>query len=236
MIEFYYAPTPNGQKVILFLEEAGTPYEIKPVNILKGDQFKPSFIRISPSNRMPAIVDTSPNDGGAPLSVFESGAILHYLGEKTGKFFPTSQRDRARVYQWLYWQMGGLGPMAGQANHFLRAAEQIPYAINRYVTETGRLYAVLDRQIGNNAFVTGTDYTIADMAIYPWVARHEMQTIKLEEFPNVQRWYKSVAERPATKRAYEIAEKYKMNPADQTEEEKKMFLHQSAETVRKQKT
>lgn len=126
--------------------------------------------------------------------------------------------------------------MAGQANHFLRAAEQIPYAINRYVTETGRLYAVLDRQIGNNAFVTGTDYTIADMAIYPWVARHEMQTIKLEEFPNVQRWYKSVAERPATKRAYEIAEKYKMNPADQTEEEKKMFLHQSAETVRKQKT
>jgi len=169
MIDLYYWPTPNGHKITIFLEEAGVAYKIHPVNIGKGEQFVPDFLKIAPNNRMPAIVDTEPKDGGAPISVFESGAILLYLAEKTGKFIPGDIRGRTRVLEWLFWQMGGLGPMAGQNGHFnLYAPEKIPYAIDRYVNETNRLYGVLDKQLSKHEFVAG-DYSIADMSSYPWI-------------------------------------------------------------------
>jgi GST-like protein len=167
MITLYYWPTPNGHKITIFLEEAGVPYRIFPVNIGEGEQFRPEFLAISPNNRMPAIVDDAPEDGGEPLSVFESGAILVYLAEKTGKFLPEDTRGRIRVLEWLFWQVGGLGPMAGQNHHFGRYAPQkIPYAIDRYVKETNRLYGVLDRQLAREPFLAG-EYSIADMAAYP---------------------------------------------------------------------
>ena len=197
MIELHYWPTPNGHKITLFLEEAGLPYEIKPVNIGKGDQFKPDFLAIAPNNRMPAIVDTAPADGGKPLSIFESGAILQYLAEKTGRFLPADMRERYKVLQWLFWQVGGLGPMLGQNHHFNRyAPEKIPYAIERYVNETRRLYGVLDKQLANNAYAAGADYTIADMAIFPWTARHEWHQVNLADFANVKRWYDTINARP----------------------------------------
>ncbi|MGA9700869.1 glutathione S-transferase N-terminal domain-containing protein [Pseudomonas sp.] len=211
MIDLYYWTTPNGHKVSLFLEEAGLPYKVHPINIGQGDQFKPDFLKIAPNNRIPAIVDQSPTDGGAPISLFESGAILLYLAEKTGQFLPKDLRGRQEALQWLFWQMGGLGPMAGQNHHFSQfAPEKIPYAIKRYVDETARLYGVLDRRLADRAFVAGEDYSIADMAIYPWIVSHKWQSQRLEDFPHVQRWFNSIKERPATVRAYELVQK--VNP------------------------
>jgi len=209
MIELYYWTTPNGHKITMFLEEAGLPYTIIPVNIGAGDQFKPEFLKISPNNRIPAIVDHEPATGGAPISVFESGAILLYLAEKTGKLIPQDLRDRVVALEWLFWQMAGLGPMAGQNHHFNSyAPEKIDYAINRYVKETGRLYAVLDKQLANRGFVAG-DYSIADIAAYPWIVPYERQNQNLEDFPNIKRWFETIKARPATIRAYEKAEAFK---------------------------
>lgn len=211
MIDLYYWTTPNGHKVSLFLEEAGLPYKVHPINIGLGDQFKPDFLKIAPNNRIPAIVDQNPTDGGAPISLFESGAILLYLAEKTGQFIPQDLRGRQEALQWLFWQMGGLGPMAGQNHHFSQfAPEKIPYAIKRYVDETARLYGVLDRRLADRAFVAGEDYSIADMAIYPWIVSHKWQSQRLEDFPHVLRWFNSIKERPATVRAYELVQK--VNP------------------------
>ncbi|TLG88688.1 thiol:disulfide oxidoreductase [Pseudomonas edaphica] len=211
MIDLYYWTTPNGHKVSLFLEEAGLPYTVHPINIGQGEQFKPDFLKIAPNNRIPAIVDHSPTDGGAPISLFESGAILLYLAEKTGQFIPKDLRGRQEALQWLFWQMVGLGPMAGQNHHFSQfAPEKIPYAIKRYVDETARLYGVLDRRLADRAFVAGEDYSIADMAIYPWIVSHKWQSQRLEDFPHVQRWFNSIKERPATVRAYELVQK--VNP------------------------
>jgi len=211
MIDLHYWTTPNGHKVSLFLEEAGLPYKIFPVDITQNDQFKPEFLQISPNNRIPAIVDNDPVDGGEPISLFESGAILLYLAEKTGKFIPQDLRGRQEALQWLFWQMGGLGPMAGQNHHFNRfAKEKIPYAIKRYVDETTRLYGVLDRRLADRDFVAGGEYSIADMAIYPWIARHSWQDQNLTDFPNLKRWYDAIANRDATKRAYALVEQ--VNP------------------------
>jgi GST-like protein len=195
----------------LFLEEAGLPYEVHPINIGQGEQFKPDFLKIAPNNRIPAIVDQNPTDGGAPISLFESGAILLYLAEKTGKFIPQDLRGRQEALQWLFWQMGGLGPMAGQNHHFSQfAPEKIPYAIKRYVDETARLYGVLDRRLADRTFVAGEEYSIADMAIYPWIVSHKWQSQKLEDFPHVERWFNHIKQRPATVRAYELVQK--VNP------------------------
>ena len=203
MIELYYWPTPNGHKVTLFLEEAGIPYELKPVNIGKGDQFQPDFLKISPNNRMPALVDPAPRSGGAPIAIFESGAILLYLAEKTGKFLATDERGRWDALPWLFWQMGGLGPMAGQNHHFNKyAKDKIPYAIERYVNETSRLYRVLNTRLEGRDFVSG-DYSICDMAIYPWIVPYEAQSQDLNQFSNVKRWFEVIGKRPATIRAYE---------------------------------
>ncbi|WP_017254764.1 glutathione S-transferase N-terminal domain-containing protein [Pseudomonas tolaasii] len=211
MIDLYYWTTPNGHKVSLFLEEAGLPYKVHPINIGQGDQFKPDFLKIAPNNRIPAIVDHTPADGCAPISLFESGAILLYLAEKTGQFIPKDLRGRQEALQWLFWQMGGLGPMAGQNHHFSQfAPEKIPYAIKRYVDETARLYGVLDRRLADRPFVAGAEYSIADMAIYPWIVSHKWQSQRLEDFPHVQRWFNSIKERPATVRAYELVQK--VNP------------------------
>jgi GST-like protein len=211
MIDLHYWTTPNGHKISLFLEEAGLPYKIFPVNIGQNDQFKPEFLKISPNNRIPAIVDHEPADGLGPLSVFESGAILLYLAEKTGTFIAQDLRGRQETLEWLFWQMGGLGPMAGQNHHFNRfAPEKIPYAIKRYIDETARLYGVLDRRLAGRDFVAGSEYSIADMAIYPWIVPHTAQEQNLDDFPNVQRWFDSVANRAATKRAYALVEQ--INP------------------------
>ncbi|MBE1162103.1 glutathione binding-like protein [Dyella acidiphila] len=207
MIELHYWPTPNGHKITLFLEETGLPYVIKPVNIGKGEQFEPAYLKISPNNRMPAIVDTAPTDGGASISVFESGAILQYLAEKTGRFLPADVRGRTTVMEWLFWQVGGLGPMLGQNHHFNRyAPEKIPYAIDRYLRETKRLYGVLDQRLQGRDFIAGTEYSIADMAAYPWTVSHENQGIDLADYPQVQRWFAQIRERAATQRAYAIAD------------------------------
>jgi GST-like protein len=204
MIDFYYWTTPNGHKISIFLEEAGLPYRIHPVNISTGDQFKPEFLAIAPNNRIPAIVDQTPADGGAPISLFESGAILEYLADKSGQFLPRDIRGRARVLQWLHWQMGGLGPMAGQNHHFAQyAPEKLPYAIDRYVKETGRLYGVLNKHLADHEFIGG-DYSIADMASYPWIVPHERQQQNLADFPHLKRWFESMRARPAVQRAYAL--------------------------------
>jgi GSH-dependent disulfide-bond oxidoreductase len=196
MYSLLYAPTPNGHKITLMLEALGAPYRIIPINIVKGDQFLPSFLRISPNNRMPALID---HETG--VSVFESGAILTYLAEKHERFLPASGAPRYAVLQWLFWQMGGLGPMAGQANHFNRfAPEKIPYAMKRYTDESARLYGVLDRQLQGRDYVTG-DYSIADMAIFPWVQIYEMQEQNLDNFPNVRRYLATMEARPDVARA-----------------------------------
>jgi GST-like protein len=205
MIELYYWTTPNGHKVTIFLEEAGTQYEIHPVDISKGEQFSDSFLSFAPNNRIPAIRDTAPADGGAPIGIFESGAILQYLAEKERKFLPSAPREKYNVLQWLYWQMSGLGPMAGQNHHFVQyAPERIPYAMERYVKETARLYGVLNKQLDGKAFIAG-NYSIADMACYPWIVPHERQQQNLDDFPNIKRWFGAVAARPAVQRAYEKA-------------------------------
>jgi len=205
MIDLYYWTTPNGHKITLFLEETALPYRIVPVNIGAGAQFEPAFLAIAPNNRIPAIVDHSPKDGGPPLSVFESGAILMYLAEKTGRLLPSDLRGRVEVTQWLFWQMAGLGPMAGQNHHFARyAPEKIPYAIERYVNETNRLYGVLDRRLADRAYIAG-DYSIADIACYPWIVSHEAQGQRLADFPHLKGWFETIHDRPATIRAYEKA-------------------------------
>ena len=227
MIDLYYWPTPNGHKVALFLEETAVPYRIVPVNIGKGEQFKPDFLAISPNNRMPAIVDPQPLDGGSPISVFESGAILLYLAEKTERFLPNGVRGRTQVLEWLFWQVAGLGPMAGQNHHFSRyAPEKIPYAIDRYVKETNRLYGVLDRRLADRDFLAGA-YSIADMAAYPWVVPHESQGQNLSVFPHVKRWFEAIKARPATIRAYELAPTF-TNDAPMTDEAKKILFGQTA--------
>ncbi len=202
MIDLYYWPTPNGHKITLFLEESGMPYTIIPVNIGKGEQFRPEFLAISPNNRMPAIVDHTPLERGAPVSVFESGAILLYLAEKSEQFLAKDLRGRVEAIQWLFWQVGGLGPMAGQNHHFARHAEKIPYAIGRYVKETNRLYGVLNNRLADREFIAGA-YSIADMAAYPWIVPHEAQGQNLDEFTHLKRWFETIARRPATLRAYE---------------------------------
>ncbi len=232
MIELHYWTTPNGHKVSMFLEEAGLPYEIVPVNISKGDQFKPEFLAIAPNNRIPAIVDRAPKDGGAPISVFESGAILEYLADKTGKFIPVDVRGRAETIQWLFWQMGGLGPMAGQNHHFSQyAPEKIPYAIERYIKETNRLYGVLNKRLADRPFVAGSDYTIADMASYPWIVPHARQSQKLEDFPHLHRWFEAIKARPATVRAYQRAQEVNTAPTV-SEEGKKLLFGQTAATLK----
>jgi GST-like protein len=225
MIELYYWPTPNGHKIALFLEEAGVPYQIKPVNIGKGDQFKPDYLAISPNNRMPAIVDRAPADGGAPISVFESGAILLYLADKIRKFIPQDLRGRVTVIEWLFWQVGGLGPMAGQNHHFNRyAPEKIPYAIDRYLRETARLYGVLNKRLDGRAYLAGADYTIADMAAYPWIASHEAQEQDLADFPHILRWHESIRDRPATQRVYAQAEQISRPGQAITDDERRILF------------
>ena len=228
MIELYYWPTPNGHKITLYLEETGLDYRIHPVDISAGDQFKPEFLAFSPNNRMPAIVDTAPADGGEPITVFESGAILQYLAEKTGRFLPADPRGRKTVMEWLFWQVGGLGPMAGQNHHFgVYAPEKLPYAIERYVKETNRLYGVLDRRLQGRAFIAGEDYTIADMAAYPWIVPWKRQQQDLDAFPALRAWFDRIRARPATVRAYARGEPYASRPAV-TEEGKKILFGQTA--------
>ena len=196
-IELHTWNTPNGRKISVALEEMGLPYSVHPVNISKNEQFHPDFLKISPNNRIPAIVDPD-GPGGKPISLFESGAILIYLADKTGKFLPADPAQKYKTLEWLMWQMGGVGPMFGQAHHFLRAAPtKIEYGIKRYVDEAKRLYGVLDRQLASNAYAAGADYTIADMAIFPWTARHEWHQVNLADFPNVKRWYDAINARPA---------------------------------------
>lgn len=234
MIDLYYWTTPNGHKVTMFLEESGVPYRVVPVHIGKGEQFSSEFLAIAPNNRIPAIVDTEPKGGGKPVSLFESGAILLYLADKTGQFIPSDAHGRADVLQWLFWQMGGLGPMAGQNHHFSGyAPEKIPYAIERYVKETNRLYGVLDRRLADRPFIAGA-YSIADMACYPWIVPHERQGQNLDDFPHLKRWFEAIAARPATQRAYAIVDQ--VNPAagsPMTEEAKKVMFGQTAANTRR---
>ena len=225
MLDLYYWPTPNGHKITLFLEEAGLDYRIVPVNIGAGDQFKPDFLKISPNNRMPALVDPEPVGGGESVSVFESGAILMYLAQKVGRFLPEDLRDRIRVTEWLFWQMGGLGPMLGQNHHFSQyAPEKIDYAIQRYVNETHRLYGVLNKQLSGQEFIAG-DYSIADMACYPWIVPHEKQGQDLADFPDLKRWFEAMAARPAVVRAYEKGKAVSSGPT-MTDEAKKVLFGQ----------
>lgn len=228
MLDLYYWPTPNGHKITLFLEEAGLPYTVKPVNIGAGDQFKPEFLAISPNNKMPAIVDHAPADGGGPLSVFESGAILVYLAEKTGRFLPSDPRGRTATLEWLFWQMGGLGPMSGQMGHFnVYAPESIPYAIDRYGREVARLHGVMDKRLATHDWLAGDEYTIADMASFPWIGAYEKLPADFNAFPNLKRWHDAIAARPATQRAYAL--RAQVNPkAGQplTDEERKHLFNQ----------
>ena len=231
MIDFYYWPTPNGHKITMFLEEAELDYTIHPVDISAGDQFKPEFLAISPNNRMPAIVDLEPSGGGKPISVFESGAILTYLADKTRVLLPTDLRARTEVVEWVFWQVGGLGPMAGQNHHFAQyAPEKIPYAIERYVKETNRLYGVLDRRLAGREFIAADAYTIADIAAYPWIVPWKRQQQDIDFFPNLRRWFNAVRKRPATQRAYAKGEPYASRPAV-TEEGKKILFGQTAQTA-----
>jgi GST-like protein len=232
MIDLYYWPTPNGHKITLFLEETGMPYTIIPVDIGKGEQFQPKFLEISPNNRMPAIVDHTPMERGAPISVFESGAILLYLADKSERFIAQDLRGRVETLQWLFWQVGGLGPMAGQNHHFSRyALEKIPYAIERYVKETNRLYGVLNKRLADREFIAGA-YSIADMAAYPWVVPHEAQGQNLDDFPQLKRWSDAIKSRPATVRAYERGAAINSNPTV-TEESRRILFGQTAQTIDK---
>ncbi|MDA4848108.1 glutathione S-transferase N-terminal domain-containing protein [Hoeflea poritis] len=223
-IELYYWPTPNGWKITIMLEELGVPYVVKYVNIGKGEQFEPAFLKIAPNNRMPAIVDPDGPDG-EPISVFESGAILQYLGRKFGKYYPADERDRVAADEWLFWQMGGLGPMAGQAHHFRQyAPEQVPYAIDRYTNEVNRLYGVMDKRLAEHEYLAG-DYSIADMACIGWVIPYERQGQTLEDFPNLKRWFDVMMAKPAVERALEIGkeERAKHNIAGDKEAQKVLF-------------
>jgi GSH-dependent disulfide-bond oxidoreductase len=210
MIDLHYWTTPNGHKITMFLEETGLPYKIVPVNLVQNDQFKPDFLRIAPNNKMPAIVDHDPIGGGAPISLFESGAILLYLAQKTGQLMPVDIRERMDVLQWLFWQVAGLGPMAGQLIFFLRSAEKIPVAIERYTKETARLFGVLNKRLEDRAWLAGSGYSVADIAAYGWTAPYNLFGLKLDEYPALERWLETIASRPATERAYAIAKN--LNP------------------------
>ena len=225
MIDLHYWPTPNGHKITLFLEEAGLEYRIFPVNIGQGDQFRPEFLRISPNNRMPAIVDHAPADGGKPVSVFESGAILLYLAGKTGKFLPKDVRGQVQALEWVMWQMGGLGPMAGQNHHFSHyAPEKVPYAIERYVKETSRLYGVLNKRLEGRRFILGRSYSIADMACYPWVIP-DRQGQDMANFPDLARWQAEIRARPATTRAYARGKEVNSTPRGLVSDEQRRILY-----------
>jgi len=232
MIDLHYWTTPNGHKITIFLEETGLPYKIFPVNIGKGEQFKREFLAFSPNNRIPAMVDHDPPGGGAPIQVFESGAMLVYLAEKTGKYMPGDLRGRTEVMQWLFWQMGNLGPMSGQNNHFSQyAVEKLPYAIDRYRNEVNRLYGVLNRCLADREFVAGA-YSIADMASYPWIVPYERQGQKLEDFPHVKRWFEAIRARPAVERAYAKAKEINPNVGGiRTAEERAILFGQTAASV-----
>ncbi|KRB86593.1 glutathione S-transferase [Sphingomonas sp. Root710] len=231
MIEFYYYPTPNCKKVAIFLEESGLDYKVTPVAITKGEQFEPSFLRLFPNNRIPGIVDHAPADGGEPLRVFESGAILFYLAEKSGKFLPADIRGRAEVHSWLMWQMAGLGPICGQSHHFHGYAPPgQDYATTRFFNEAGRLYAVLDRLLAERDYIAG-DYSIADMACYPWVAEHGQQRQSLDDFPHVQRWFATISQRPAIDRMRTLADAIDSN-VKVTDESRKFLFGQTAQQVR----
>lgn len=224
-IELYYWPTPNGFKVSIMLEELGVPYEVKYVNIGKGDQFQPDFLKIAPNNRMPAIVDPE-GPGGEPISVFESGAILQYLGRKFGKFYPSDERKRVAVDEWLMWQMGGLGPMSGQAGHFrIYAPEKVQYGIDRYTNEVNRLYGVLNRQLEDKDYIAG-EYSIADMASIGWINAYKNFDQKLEDFPNLKRWHETMNARPAVQRGLVVGKEEReraMASANKEEEQKVLF-------------
>jgi GST-like protein len=228
MIDLYYWTTPNGHKITMMLEEAGMKYKVIPVNIGKGAQFDPAFLQVAPNNRIPAIVDHKPMQpmpDKAPLTLFESGAILLYLADKSKKFLDRKDAYwRKEAIQWLFWQMGGLGPMAGQNHHFTQyAPEKIPYAIHRYQNETARLYGVMDRRLGDREFLAGT-YSIADMACYPWVVPYERQGMNLNDFPNLKRWFEAIKARPATIRAYEIAKSINTQPSVNSDEAKRLLF------------
>ncbi|MBA2936455.1 glutathione S-transferase N-terminal domain-containing protein [Sphingomonas sp. CGMCC 1.13654] len=229
MIDLYYWTTPNGHKITMFLEEAGLPYTIRPVNIGKGEQFEPDFLSIAPNNRIPAIVDHEPKGGGEPIALFESGAILLYLADKIERFVPSDPHGRAEVLQWLFWQMGGLGPMAGQNHHFSNyAPEKIPYAIDRYVRETRRLYGVMDKRLADRPFLAGDAYSIADMASYPWIVPYERQGQNLDDTPNLKRWFEAIAERSGTRRAYALSDTINIVPSVSDEESRKILFGQGA--------
>ena len=231
MIDLYYWTTPNGHKITMFLEESGLDYKIKPINISRGEQFAPDFLKIAPNNRIPAIVDHAPADGLKPISIFESGAILLYLADKTQKFIPQNLRGRNECLQWLFWQMGGLGPMAGQNHHFVQyAPEPITYAIDRYVKETSRLYGVLNKHLSDGREYICGDYSIADMATYPWVVPHERQRQDMRQFPSLAKWFERIKNRPATQQAYEFAKS--INTAPTVDQNAKSILFgQDANTV-----
>jgi GST-like protein len=232
MIDLYYWTTPNGHKITIFLEETGLPYKIIPINIGKGEQFQRDFLAVSPNNRIPAMIDRAPVDGGKPIPVFESGAMLLYLADKTGQFIPRDLRGRTQALEWLFWQMANLGPNSGQNNHFSNyAVDKIPYAMDRYRNEVNRLYGVLNRRLADRAFLAG-DYSIADMASYPWIVPWERQGQKLEDFPHVKRWFEAIRERPAVKRAYEKAKEVNPNMGGiRTAEERAILFGQTAASV-----
>ncbi|KQT55294.1 MULTISPECIES: glutathione S-transferase N-terminal domain-containing protein [unclassified Aureimonas] len=222
-IELHYWPTPNGWKISIMLEELGVPYDVRYVNIGTGEQFEPAFLKIAPNNRMPAIVDPE-GPGGQPISVFESGAILQYLGRKFGRFYPGDERARVAVDEWLFWQMGGLGPMAGQAHHFRQyAPEKIAYGINRYTNEVNRLYGVMNRRLEANAYLGGAEYSIADMAAFGWIVPHENQGQNLDDTPHLKRWFEAVKARPAVERGLAVGRDYRKNIAEDKDAQAILF-------------
>ena len=235
MIDLYYAPTPNGWKISIMLEETATPYNVIPVNLGKGDQFKPEFLAISPNNRMPVIVDHEGPDG-EQVSVFESGAILMYLGEKTGQFFPQTPREKFRVLEWMFWQVGGLGPMAGQVSHFVNYAPNFPgdhsYATERYKNEYDRLLGVMDTVLKNREYLAG-DYSIADMAAFPWVLMYKRFGVNLDAFDNLRRWFDAIKNRPAVRKGIDLGKELRNPNANQSKESLKMMFGQTADSIKK---
>ncbi len=229
MIDLYYWPTPNGWKISLALEEMELPYAVRLVNIGRGEQFAPAFLAISPNNRMPAIVDDDPPGGGAPVAVFESGAILLYLAEKCGRFLPTDLRGRFEVTQWVMWQMGGLGPMGGQVGHFrLYAPQPIPYAVDRYTSEVNRLYGVLDRRLAGREYICG-DCSIADFAVWPWIVPHQRHGQTIGDFPDLHAWYERMKQRPGVRRGFDVGKEIrKLSAAGPDEEARKVLFGQKA--------
>jgi len=231
MIDLYYWTAPNGHRITMFLEETGTSYTIEPINISRGDQFKPEFLSVSPNDRIPAIIDHAPADGGKPIPVFEPSAILLDLTDKLGKLPPPTRAAARRLTQWLMWQMGGLGPIAGQNHHCVQyAPENPPNAIDRYVKETNRLYGVLNKRLADRSFVAG-DYSIADMAVCPWIVPHERQRQKLDDFPHLERWFETIRDRPATRRAHARTQEINTTPSVSDDRSRQVLFGQSAPAV-----